>query len=210
MDKRYFWQARPWQAFKNFAIIFSFVVNLVLIIALLLILPLLIPGVSGVAQPLVGGLSESFVQMGDASIERTIAVDDQIPVVFTLPLRQETDVVLVEPVPMQVPATFILPAGGGTINGTVVLQLPAGTSLPVALDMQVPVSTTIPVRLDVGVDIPLQETELAAPFNTLRGLFQPLDHLLRGLPQSNEEFYERLSRQEEAAPPAEPLGALRP
>lgn len=210
MDRRLIWQARPWQAFKNFAIIFSFVINLVFIVALLLILPLLIPMIGGVATPLVGGLSDSFVQMGEASIERTIAVDDQIPVVFTLPLQEETNVVLVEPVPMSVPATFVLPAGGGTINGTVMLQLPSGTSLPVALDMQVPVSTTIPVKLDVGVDIPMQETELATPFNTLRALFQPLDNMLRGLPQSNDEFYERLSRQDDDKQLPEPLGALQP
>lgn len=210
MEKRIIWQAKPWQAFKNFAIIFSFVVNLVLIIVLLLALPLLIPVLSGVAQPLVGGLTDSFVQMDEASIKRTIAVDDEMPVVFTLPLEQETNVVLVEPVPMSVPATFILPAGGGTINGTVSLQLPPGTSLPVALDMQVPVSTTIPVKLDVGVDIPLQETELAAPFSTLRTLFQPLDQLLGGLPKSNQDFYDRLSDRQDSDSQPGPIGELAP
>lgn len=210
MDKGYIWQARPWQAFKNVAIIFSFIVNLVLVLVILLALPLLIPGLNGVARPLVGGLSNSFVQMGEASIERTIAVDDQIPVVFTLPMQQETEVVLIEPVPMSVPATFVLPAGGGTINGTVTLQLPPGTTLPVALDMQVPVSTTIPVQLDVGVDIPLQETELATPFNTLRGLFEPLDSLLGGLPQSNDDLYERLSNRDDANAQPSPIGERAP
>ena len=207
--KEVIWQARPWQAFKNMAIIFSFIVNLILIIVVLLALPLLIPGVNNIARPLVGGLSDSFVQMGEARIERTIAVDDAIPVVFNLPLQQETQVVLLEPVPMSVPATFNLPAGGGTINGVVSLQLPAGTTLPVALDILVPVSTTIPVQLDVGVDIPMQETELGAPFNTLRALFQPLDRFLRGLPDSNDDLYERLSNQaEDTHSPAEPIGAL--
>lgn len=210
MDKGLFWQARPWQAFKNFAIIFSFIVNIIVIIGLLLALPLLIPALNGVAKPLVGGLTDSFVQMGDASIERTIAVDDQIPVVFTLPLQENTNVLLVEPVPMSVPATFVLPAGGGTINGTVILELPSGTSLPVALDMQVPVSTTIPVQLDVGVDIPLQETELATPFNTLRLLFEPLNGFMDGLPNSNDDLYERLSDREEAPTPPSPVGERTP
>lgn len=210
MDKGFIWQARPWQAFKNVAIIFSFIVNIILVIVLLLALPLLIPVLNSVAKPLVGGLSDSFVQMGEASIERTISVDDQIPVVFTLPLQQETDVVLIEPVPMSVPATFVLPAGGGTINGTVILELPPGTSLPVALDMQVPVSTTIPVALDVGVDIPLQETELATPFNTLRELFEPLDGFIGGLPQSNDDLYERLSDRDEAPALPSPVGERAP
>ena len=209
VKKDLFWQARPWQAFKNMAIIFSFVVNLVLVIVILLALPLLIPGLNDVARPLVGGLSDSFIQMGEARIARTISVDDQIPVAFTLPLQQHTQVELVEPVPMSVPATFVLPAGGGTINGVVSLQLPAGTTLPVALDLQVPVSTTIPVQLDVAVDIPLEETELGGPFNTLRALFQPLDAFLRGLPESNEELYDRIANQAvDSEAPAEPIGAL--
>lgn len=210
MDKEFIWQARPWQAFKTIAIIFSFIVNIILVIGILLALPLLLPALNGVAKPLVGGLSDSFVQMGEASIERTISVDDQIPVVFTLPLQQETNVVLTEPVPMSVPATFVLPGGGGTINGTVILELPPETSLPVALDMQVPVSTTIPVQLDVGVDIPLQETELATPFNTLRDLFEPLDGFMGGLPRSNDDLYERLSNREEEPAPPSPVGERAP
>lgn len=190
----FFWQARPWQAFKNFAIIFSFVINLVFLVVLLLALPLIIPGINSIARPLVGGLNQSFVQMGEASIVRTIEVDDELPVRFTLPLQEETNVVLVEPVPMTVPATFTLPGGGGSINGVVSLELPAGTALPVALDMQVPVSETIPVRLDVGVDIPLQETDLGTPFNTLQGLFAPLDRFLGGLPQDNQDLFQRLER----------------
>ena len=204
------WQARPWQAFKNIAIIFSFFFNLILLLVLLLAMPLLLPGLNAIARPLVAGLSDSFVQMGEASIQRTISVDDQIPVVFTLPLDQQTQVVLIDPVPMSVPATFVLPAGGGTINGTVSLQLPPGTSLPISLDMQIPVSTTVPVKLDVGVDIPLQETELAQPFNMLRTLFQPLDRFLGGLPSSNEELYERLGNQVDGPDPAQPVGALTP
>src|SRR5690606_18992048 len=100
MDKQFFWQSRPWQAFKNFAIIFSFIVNIILVVVLLLAVPLLLPGVNAIARPLVSGLSDSFVQMGEASIVRTINVDDEIPVVFSLPLQQQTQVVLTEPEPM--------------------------------------------------------------------------------------------------------------
>lgn len=195
MDNELFWQGKPWRAFKNFAILFSFVVNLVLILILFLALPMIIPGLNSIAKPLVGGLSDSFVQMGQARIQRTITVEDQIPVSFTLPLEQNTSVVLVEPVPMTVPATFNLPAGGGTINGVVSLELPPGTSLPVALDMQVPVSNTIPVELAVAVDIPLQETDLGEPFNNLQGLFIPLDRFLDGLPQSNDDLLRRIDDQ---------------
>lgn len=195
----HFWQRKPWQAFKNFAIIFSFIVNFILLLVLLLAAPLIIPIVDTVAQPLVGGLSDSFVQMGEASIVRTIAVDDSIPVSFTLPLSTTTDVVLDQDVPLEVPATFTFPNGGGTINGAVRLQLPEGLILPIRLDFDVPVSNTIPVQLDVGVDIPLQETELGRPFNTLQQLFVPLDAFLEGLPDSNEELFQRITGREKDA-----------
>ncbi len=188
----YLWQKKPWQAFKNFAIIFSFVVNFVLLLVLLIAAPLILPVVDTIARPLVGGLSDSFVQMGEASIVRTIVVDDRIPVSFTLPLSTTTEVILDRPVPLDVPATFNFPGGGGTINGAVRLELPEGMVLPIRLNIDVPVSNTIPVQLDVGVDIPLQETELGQPFNTLQELFVPLDIFLDGLPASNRELFERI------------------
>ena len=76
------WQQKPWQAFKNFAIIFSFIVNVVLLLVLLLSAPLIIPAVDIIVDPLVGGLAESFVEMKEANIQRTIQVEDEIPVVF--------------------------------------------------------------------------------------------------------------------------------
>ena len=193
---RYLWQNKPWQAFKNFAIIFSFIANIVLLIVLLLVSPLLLPIVNEIAGPLVGGLTESFVEMGEASIVETIVVDDTMPINFVLPLNQKTQVVLSDPVPLNVPASFILPDGGGTINGRVVLSLPAGQILPIELSLDVPVSQTIPVKLNVPVDIELARTDLGTPFNRLQALFTPLDRLLSGLPSSGEELEARLVTQE--------------
>ena len=190
--REFIWQRKPWQAFKNMAIIFSFVMNFILLLVLLIAAPLILPVVDSVARPIVGGLNDSFVEMGDATIVRTIKVRDEIPVSFTLPLSTTTSVVIQEPVPLTVPATMILPGGGGQINGQVQLSLPAGVSLPVALDLDVPVDNTIPIALDVAVNIPLEETELAAPFGTLEALFTPLDSFLYKLPGSNEELLRRL------------------
>ena len=199
------WQEKPWQAFKNFAIVFSFIFNGLLLVVILLVAPLLLPGLDIIAHPLVGGLSESFVEMKNATIEHSIAVEDQIPVVFTLPVSTETTVVLVEPVPLNLPATFNLPGGGGAIRGHVSIQLPDGLQLPVQLDMAVPVSQTVPVDLAVDVSIPLAETELGPPFATLEGLFVPLDQMLDRLPESNADLLSRLSdrppSQTSAAPP---------
>ncbi|MCL4870498.1 MAG: hypothetical protein KJ063_16165 [Anaerolineae bacterium] len=190
--RKLIWEGTPWEAFKSFAIIFSFTVNLITLIVLLIALPLILPIVSQIATPIVGGLNDSFVQMSEAHIVQTIEVNDSIPVVFTLPLSTTTKVRLIEPVPIQAQTAFILPGGGGTINGLVNLTLAEGLELPVALNLEVEVNQTVPVNLAVEVDIPLAETELGVPFRNLQGIFNPLYGLLRGLPGSNEEFYERL------------------
>lgn len=201
MDR--FQDMKPWQAFKTFAILFSFVVNLVLLIVLILAAPLLIPIIQDIANPLVGGLNDSFVDMSEATISRTIDVNDNLDISFSLPLETETNVVIVSPVALEsVPAQFVLPDGGGMINGAVTLSLPRGLTLPVQLDLDVPVDQTIPVELAVPVDIPLRETELGGPFNQLRALFEPLARLLNGLPASNDELIDRVVGR--SSPPVAP------
>ncbi len=190
--RKLIWEGTPWQAFKNFAILFSFIVNLITIIILLIAAPLIIPIVNDIVEPIVGGLNNSFVDMGEAHIVQEIEVSDTIPVVFTLPLSTTTQVRLIAPVPVQAQTSFSLPDGGGTINGIVNLTLAEGMILPVALNLVVPVSQTIPVNLAVGVDIPLAQTELGRPFNDLQMIFHPLYGLLQGLPSTNGEFYERI------------------
>jgi len=206
---RWAWDGKPWQAFKTFAILFSFTMNVILLIILLVAAPLILPIVNSVARPIVGGLNESFVDMSSATISRTIEVNDTIPINFTLPLNTTTNVVIIDNVPLQgVPAQFILPAGGGSINGQVYLDLPAGLQLPVQLNLEVPVDQQIPVALAVDVQIPLSETELGGPFQRLRGLFEPLDEMLDRLPASNEELMERVAGND--ARDRTPIGANMP
>lgn len=199
----YLKNSKPWQAFKTFAIIFSFATNLLLLIVLLAAAPLILPIVNDVAKPIVSGLNESFEDMNTATIRRTIPVSDTIPVVLNVPLETVTTVVLMEEVPLSgVPARFILPGGGGVINGEVSLSLPRGLGLPVRLDLDVPIDAQLPVQLAVEAVIPLNETDLGAPFSRLQGLFAPLDALLGGLPGSNAEFFDRISGRTAVADPA--------
>ncbi len=182
------WQGKPWQAFKSFAIIFSFTVNLILLIVLLLVGPLILPIVSEIAVPIVDDLDVSFVEMGDAEIVRTIKVDDTLDIDFIVPLQTETNVVLSQDVRLLRPATVSFPGNASVIYGQVDLVLPAGLVLPVDLTLDVPVKQTIPVLLDVAVEIPLNETDLGQPFERLETRFGPLNNLLRSLPQSNDAF----------------------
>lgn len=194
MNRRWLWVSKPWQAFKTFAIIFSFIMNFVLLLVLLFLLPLLLPILNDIAKPIVGGLDQSFNEMSTATISRTIPVRDTMPISFTLPLSQTTEVIVIENVPLNIPARFTLPDGGGQINGTVSLQLPAGLELPVALDLDVPVDQEIDVALDVAVDIPLSETDLDIPFVRLKELFGPLNRLVDNLPDTPNELWQRLNQ----------------
>lgn len=173
-----------WNSFKTVAILFSFILNFVFLIVLLILLMQLFQIKNGILEPLVDGLHRNFVGLDEAVIERTITVDDQIPVVFDLPLNQRTNVVLVEDVPLIASATFTLPGGGGAINGRVDIVLPRDLVLPVQLNMSVPVDTTIPVKLLVPVNIPLSETELHYPFDNMRNLLEPYVRVMDHLPDN--------------------------
>jgi len=177
--------------FWKFAILFSFLVNIVLVAVLLVAVGLIFEIKNGIASPLVGGLYDNFVLMDKARIVSTIAVNDTIqvndtiPVVFDLPLNQDTQVVLTQDTPVNGATIFL--------NGTPIavnVVLPRGTPLNIKLNMTVPVSTTIPVvlnvpvRLQVPVDIPLNQTELHPPFTNLAALVAPYNALLQALPSS--------------------------
>lgn len=172
-----------WNLFRNIAIILSFIVNIILIVVLLVAGVLIFEINQLVEYDLLGGLHTNFKKLNDARIVADVPVDDEIPISFTLPLEQETDVVLSDDVTIEaVPAVFVIDGGGGTITGTVDIVLPKDTILPVKLDLDVPVDQQIPISLTVGVDIPLNETELSEPFTGLEEVVNPYVELLDALP----------------------------
>jgi hypothetical protein len=189
---------RQWkipEAFWKFATLFSFVVNFVLIIVLLLVAGLLFSIKQAIAKPLIGGLHTSFVDMDQAHITTSILVSDTLlvkdtmPVVFDLPLQQNTVVTLVKDTPVQ-NATIYLNNQPVPLD----LVLRQGTELGITLNLTVPVSQTVPVVLNVPVvlkvpvDIPLNQTELHSPFTRLADLVGPYDQFLDKLPSSWKEL----------------------
>lgn len=185
---------RLWNAFKNIAIVFSFLVNivLVLIVAILVLQADSVFSIkSEVAEPLLVDLDQAFAALGETTIESTVYITDTMPVVFGLPLNQNTDVILTQPVPLNVPAQFVLPGGGGAINGTVSLNLPQGQALPIALGMSVPVSTTVPVVMQVPVTIPLSDAGMAPAIEQLRAVFRPITGYVQSMPDTTEELFQR-------------------
>lgn len=170
-----------WLAFEKFAIFFSFVVTFILVMVLLVAayvawqsLPLIESLQHGLVCDTVTGLNVLLDDFENAVITRTIPISETIPVRFTLPLDKSMNVRLTQNVKLSRPTTFVLPAGGGQINGTVYMVLPSGLDLPVHMNTTVPVSQTLPVQMKVNVEIPLKETDLGGVISQLQDLLGPL------------------------------------
>jgi hypothetical protein len=186
----------------RFMVIFSFIVNLVLIIVLIALGVFIFEIKNNVADPLVQGLHRTAVGLDEATIDWTIPVRDSLFVDLQVPINQdtilstvteyndlpvdpisgETLVTLTRDVPLVINNAFIQSPDLTLRNATVNITLPAGTSLPVSLDLEVGLQTDIPVSLDVRAVIPIDETQLTDPIQTLQLLFEPLALGLHNLP----------------------------
>jgi hypothetical protein len=170
-----------WLAFEKFAIFFSFMVTFILVMILLVAAfvawqsaPMLLDIKDGLVCDTITGLNTLLVDFEDAVITRTIHISQTIPVQFVLPLDQGLTVKLTDKVPLNRPATYSLPGGGGRINGTVSLELPNGMKLPIHMRTTVPVDQQLPIQMDVPVAIPLRETDLGGVIQQLKDLLAPL------------------------------------
>lgn len=183
---RLFWQGRVLPAFWTVVSLVSMTVNLILLAILIALGQNLFSLKALISNQLLSPLQSHFQAMDAAVIERTIQVDDTIPVQFSLPVRTTTWVTLTEPTPIHA-AQVNIATGVVSINAPADIVLPAGTRLPIALDITVPVDTTVPVNLSVDVSIPLNETGLHEPFTGLQSVVAPYNNLLSQLPDRWEE-----------------------
>lgn len=191
----------------RFMVIFSFIVNLVLIVVLLALGVFIFEIKNNVADPLVQGLHRTAVGLDKATIDWTIPVRDSLFVDLQVPINQnsilstvteyngeavqpiagETLVTLTRDVPLTINNALIQSPDLTLRNATVNISLPAGTSLPVSLNLEVGLQTNIPVELDVRAVIPVAETQLTDPIQTLQLLFEPLAIGLHNLPSDFNE-----------------------
>jgi hypothetical protein len=188
---RFLWQGKVLPAFWTIASLFSILVNVVLIVVVLILASELFSIKKLVQVQLVDGLYENFVKMDEAHIVTTIQVSDtiklhdSIPVVFDLPLKQGTEIMLTKDTPIK-KASVVL--NGQSVPTDIVLR--EGTRMSIALDLvvpvnqQVPVELSVPVNLIVPVDIPLANSELHEPFTGLQDVVAPYKKFLDGLPDS--------------------------
>ncbi len=173
-------------AFWTIASVFSFTINLVLLIVLALLLQNFRGlGITLTKLPdhLLGGLYTNFVKMDQAHIRTVIPVSKEIPVQFTLNVSGSTNVTLSEDVRIS-GALVTVNTGGLNINrARADIILPQGTVLPIFIqNLIVPVDQKVLAELDVAVDIPLNQTELHEPFTGLRQVVEPFYCLLNPCP----------------------------
>jgi len=181
------------ERFQNIAIVFSFVVNVILILVVLILATQIMTIKKQILEPLVYGLDNSFASLGEATISTTIPISQQLrvafdlPVNFELPLDQDTTVTTLTPTPINT-IVYLSMGQYGWINAPVSLNLPAGTPLRVKLSMKIPVSTVVrvdqqvPVRFDQGARIKLGPSGLNPVVAQLRGVVGPYVELMQKLP----------------------------
>jgi len=132
----------------------------------------------------VNGLSSNLALMDKAHIVTTIPVkttvqlQDSLPVVFDLPLKQDTQVTLASDT--DVSGTTLINLAPVPLDFT----LPAGTPLNINLDMTIPVSQsvpvdiTVPVSLLVPLDLAVDQTDLHQSIVGLQSTLEPYQDVL--------------------------------
>lgn len=210
----------------RFMVIFSFIVNFVLVLVLIGLGLFIFDIKENIAAPLIGGLHSTATGLDEATIDWTIPVRvSDLPINIDVPINEttiisevneignqpvapiagETLVVLTRDVPLQINNAFIQSNDLTLRNATVNITLPAGTELPVALNLAINLDTTIPVNLDVRAVIPLRETQLHDPIETLGLLFEPLAIGLHNLPSGFNEVPDFVGQVLDPNRPAEDL-----
>ena len=174
----FFELAKTLPAFWTVASLISVLVNVLLIVALVVLGREFFALKAIVGDKLLGGLYENFIYMDQAHIQTSINVSDTIPINFTLPISQDTVVVLTQNTPIS-GANVRINTGGMTIHSPANIILPAGTNLPIHLELSVPVTTSVPINITVPIDIPLQQTELHKPFIGLQQVVAPFYTLMQ-------------------------------
>ncbi len=208
-QRRFTWPGKVGPAFWTIASVVSLSVNVILIIVLIVLGRYMFDLKNLVQDQVLGGLYNSFVQMDQASIKAQIPVNTtvpakfdvilntSVPAQFDLPLNTATVVTLTQDTSIGNATIYNLQAGPLYIDrANANITLPAGTQLPVQLNLIVPVDQQIPINLVVPVDqqipvnlmvdvnIPLSQTELHEPFWGLRQVVEPFYMGMETLPDS--------------------------
>lgn len=185
--KKLLYEGKPWTAFKNFAVIFSLLMNFILLTIFLIAALLVIP-FTNFTTSFITELKLAFNQLERAELVQTINVNSEIPIRFTLPLSDTVKFIPIEPITFPLTATMNF-SDGYSMDGELQAILPAGTNLPLSLNLDLPVDETVPISINVYIAIPIDETDLGQTFREIEAIYDPLERFLIKLPSSNEELF---------------------
>ena len=174
------YQGKFFPAFWTVACIFSLLVNIILVGLLVSFGHHFFELKALISDGLVTQASNSLTMMDQAHIvinvpvETTVRLQDSLPVVFDLPINQNTQLSLAEESNISGAVIYL--------NNTAVktdLTLPANTPLQANFNMTIPISTsvpvdiTVPVTLQVPVDIAIDKTDLHQSIVGLQEAIEP-------------------------------------
>lgn len=194
--KKFLYEGKPWTAFKNFAVIFSLIMNVILLIIFLFAALLIIPYINFMTS-FITELNSAFKQLERAELIQTVNINDEIPLSFTLPLSDTvSSFTLVEPITFPITATMDIP-DGYSMDGELQTIFPAGMNLPLALNVAIPIEQSVPISLNIDIAIPIDETDLGGTLNEINAIYDPLERFLIQFPSSNEELFGTVLPQKE-------------
>ncbi|MBN1485681.1 MAG: hypothetical protein JXA37_13285 [Chloroflexia bacterium] len=157
--------------FYRWAIMFSFVVNVILVLVLLS-LPFIL-------RPILSQVMAELDNLENAVIETTVEIDQGMPVQDVLiQVQQPLTVTTITDSSIDAAYVTMYLGNGSQVAGTTYINMPAGTELPIDFLNRIVMSSTIPVRLSVPVAIPLNETPLASSFAHFTEMLSPVARLL--------------------------------
>jgi len=157
--------------FQRIAILFSFIVCLILV-AVVIALPF-------VLRPILGNVVHELNGLENAVIETTVLVDQDMPV-------RDVVIQVLEPITVsttgdaEISAAYVTMylGNGSQVAGTTYITMPPNTNLPIDFLDNIVMSSTIPVQLEIPVSIPLKDTQVGTFAANLKGMLAPITRLL--------------------------------
>jgi len=128
--------------------------------------------------------------IGQDTLSHTLEVEQEIPVVTSVPFNKEVTVPINTTIPID--TTVIVPIEAG-ILGTFDIEIPIRTVIPVDMEVAAPVSETVeiaasvPLELEVPVEISIADLPLAERLQEMDQALERLERRLEELPFGGDE-----------------------
>jgi len=158
----------------RWAITFSLVVNVVLVLVLIS-LPFIL-------RPILTQVMAELNNLENAVIETTVHVDEPMPIQgVNIEVQEPLTVTTIAAWGIEEAYVTMYLGNGSVVAGTTYINMPAGSKLPIDFLNRIVMSSTIPIQLEIPVSIPLKETPLASSFAHFKDMLSPVARLL-GIP----------------------------